>query len=193
MTILRLFCSIQITTCLIGNFAICQILSFSFLNRIFQGILSCTQHFITKPENATIRKGDTAVLKCKIGDQAQIGQTIWTKDGDMLGPSKIQITDTLDAEKINIKISDADYKLLAYPNMQIVGNHADGEYHLEIANVISENTLFSIDILFGLYNFKVTVDDDSEYECQVQPSIGGHDALRAAAFLNVIGRIDDSA
>uniref|UniRef100_A0A5S6QMZ9 Nephrin n=1 Tax=Trichuris muris TaxID=70415 RepID=A0A5S6QMZ9_TRIMR len=59
-----------------------------------------------------------------------------------------------------------DYNLSGYERYRVVGTHALGEYNLEIVNA--------------------QLEDNGEFECQVLPTPGEEEGLRARAFLNVL-------
>ncbi|CDW53913.1 fn3 and C2-set 2 and I-set and Ig 2 domain contai ning protein [Trichuris trichiura] len=59
-----------------------------------------------------------------------------------------------------------DYNLSGYERYRIVGTHALGEYNLEIVDV--------------------KLEDNGEFECQVLPTPGEEEGLRARALLNVL-------
>lgn len=41
------------------------------------------QYFVERPQNVSVREGQTAILRCKVGNQQ--GRAQWTKDGFALG------------------------------------------------------------------------------------------------------------
>lgn len=43
------------------------------------------QFFEVRPTNITVKEGQTAILRCTVGNQANVGQTFWTQDGIGLG------------------------------------------------------------------------------------------------------------
>lgn len=49
------------------------------------GLTGASQFFLVRPANITAVVGETAILTCRVGNQAQTGRTQWTKDGFALG------------------------------------------------------------------------------------------------------------
>ncbi|KAL3885782.1 hypothetical protein ACJMK2_025820 [Sinanodonta woodiana] len=71
----------------------------------------CVQEFLEKPQNMSVVKGQTAVMKCSVQNRAGLVQ--WARDGLMLG---------------------YDRKIPGYSRYSMIGNN-DQEYHLQIIDV----------------------------------------------------------
>ena len=62
------------------------------------GCAAQQQYFVERPQNNSVRQGETALLRCKVGNQQ--GRAQWTKDGFALGKSLL-MTSNLAVAKLD--------------------------------------------------------------------------------------------
>ncbi|XP_059352881.1 nephrin-like [Daphnia carinata] len=69
------------------------------------------QYFAERPQNTSVREGQMAVLRCRVGNQQ--GRAQWTKDGFALGFERT---------------------IPSFPRYTIMGSEEQGEHHIRIEN-----------------------------------------------------------
>ena len=126
--------------------------------------VSAKQIFRSLPKNLQVLEGSEALLQCEITNLA--GSVQWVKDGFALGKIIINIWQ-FNQNYIHLCCIFTGFaeKIPGYPRYSMIGDRNRGIFNLRIVNA--------------------SIEDDSEYQCQVGPAKNS-DPIRASANLTVI-------